>query len=62
MTRYSELVELAHSAARSAHSAANKEVAKELWQMAQEYQGKAGELGKPPEIGDPPTRIGKQSS
>jgi len=30
--------------------------------MAQEYQAKAGELGNPPDIGDPRTQIGKQSS
>jgi hypothetical protein len=62
MTRYAELVELARSAAHNAHVAANKRVAIELWRMAQEYQAKAGELGNPPDIGDPPTQIGKQSS
>jgi hypothetical protein len=29
--------------------------------MAQEYQAKAGELGNPPEIGDPPTHISNSS-
>jgi hypothetical protein len=54
MTRYDELVELAHSAAHNAHAAAHKRVAAALWEIAQEYQAKAGELGKPPDIGDPP--------
>jgi hypothetical protein len=62
MTRYAELVDLAHSAAFDAYSATTKEVAAELWRMAREYRAKAGELGNPPNIGDPPSRIGEQSS
>ena len=62
MTRYAELVELAHSAAFDAYSATTKEVAAELWRMAKEYQVKASELGNPPDIGDPPAQVGKQSS
>jgi hypothetical protein len=62
MTDYSKLVELAHSAARNAHAAGNKRVAAALWEIAREYQAKAGELGDPPDLGDPPSRIGEQSS
>jgi hypothetical protein len=62
MTRYAELIELAYSAARNAHSATTKDVATVLWNMAQEYRAKASEFGNPPDIGDPPSRIGKPSS
>jgi|SwirhirootsSR3_FD_contig_81_48529_length_760_multi_2_in_0_out_0_2 hypothetical protein len=62
MTRYAELVDLAHSAAFDAYSATTKEVAAELWRRAREYRAKAGELGNPPDIGEPPLRFGKPSS
>lgn len=55
MTRYSELVDLAYSAA-------TRDVAAVLWSMAKEYQAEAGEFGNPPDIGDPPSRIGERLS
>lgn len=57
MGRYVELVELAQICARNAHSAATQQVAEMLWQMAEEYRGKAAALGPAPEIGDPPGKI-----
>jgi hypothetical protein len=57
MQPYDDLVELAKECARQARFTANREVALELWRMAREYQTKAATLGKPPEIGAPPTRL-----
>jgi len=49
------------SAQLAGHAAAHKRVAAALWDIAQEHQAKA-ELGKPPDIGDPPSQVGKKSS
>jgi hypothetical protein len=56
MRTYSEALELALMSARNARSASNKQVARELWKIAQEYQAKAAKLdnGRLPNIGDPP--------
>jgi hypothetical protein len=45
--------------ARNAHRASNKQVARELWKMAEEYRAKAADLdnGMLPDIGDPPPRL-----
>jgi hypothetical protein len=42
--------------ARCARGASNKQVARELWKIAQEYQAEAAELDsdRVPDIGDPP--------
>ena len=56
MQTYEELAELARICARNAHLASGKEVRRELWQMALEYQQKAAKIdgGQLPEIGKPP--------
>jgi hypothetical protein len=56
MHKYRDLVELAQMCAHNARSAATEEVARELWQMAEEYQAKAATLGSTPEIGAPPSK------
>jgi hypothetical protein len=40
----------------NAHLSSNKQVARELWRIALEYQAEAAKLGdgKLPEFGDPP--------
>jgi hypothetical protein len=42
--------------ARNAHLSSNKQVAHELWKMAQEYQFEAAKLddGRLPDLGTPP--------
>jgi hypothetical protein len=54
MRTYSEALELAIMSARNARLSTSKQVAQELWKMAQEYQAEAAKLGRMPEIGDPP--------
>jgi hypothetical protein len=51
---FSEGSELATMSARNARISTSKEVARELWKMAQEYQAEAAKLGRMPDIGDPP--------
>jgi hypothetical protein len=52
-----ELIELAEICARQARNTVNKDVARELWQMATEYRKKAAELdiSQLPDIGSPPS-------
>jgi hypothetical protein len=42
--------------ARNARLASNKQVARELWKMAQEYQAEVAKLGtgRVPDLGNPP--------
>jgi hypothetical protein len=51
-----EALNLAMMCARNAHLSSNKQVARELWKMAQEYQAEVAKLGngKLPDIGNPP--------
>jgi hypothetical protein len=61
MPTYAELVELAFICATDAHLAKTKEVALELWKLANEYRAKALALdsGKPINLGPAPPRLGK---
>jgi hypothetical protein len=45
--------------ARNARSASTKQVARELWKMAQEYQADAAKLGngRAPDLGSPPDSL-----
>ena len=54
MHTYSDVLELAIVSARNARLASTKQVAQELWKIAQEYQAEAAKLGEMPDIGDPP--------
>jgi hypothetical protein len=56
MRTYSEALELAVMSARNARLASNKQVARELWKMAQEYQAEVAKLGngRVPDLGNPP--------
>jgi hypothetical protein len=38
----------------NARLSTSKQVARELWKMAQEYQAEAAKLGKVPDLGNPP--------
>jgi hypothetical protein len=60
MRTHSEGLELAIMCARNARLSSNKQVAHELWNMAQEYQFEAAKLdnGRLPDIGDPPQGLG----
>jgi hypothetical protein len=44
---------------RCARGASNKQVARELWKIAQEYQAEAAKVDsdRVPDIGDPPARV-----
>jgi hypothetical protein len=55
MRTYSEALELAVMSARNARLASNKQVARELWKMAQEYQAEVAKLGNGgvPDLGNP---------
>jgi hypothetical protein len=57
MQTYANFVELANVCAKQAHITQVREVARELWRMALEYQSKAAALdsGKLPDIGPPPS-------
>jgi hypothetical protein len=57
MQTYDDLVELARQCAKQAHFTRNREVAREFWRMAIEYQQRAAKFdsGKAPDIGPPPT-------
>jgi hypothetical protein len=57
MHSYSEVLELAIMSARNARLASTKQVAQELWKIAQEYQAEAAKLGKMPDIGEPPQGV-----
>jgi hypothetical protein len=54
-----DVFELAVMSARCARGASNKQTARELWKIAQEYQAEAAKLngGKLPDIGDPPQGV-----
>jgi hypothetical protein len=56
MHTYNEALELAMMCARNARISSTKQVARELWKMAQEYQAEAGKLDNysMPVLGDPP--------
>ena len=56
MRTYYDVFELAVMSARCARGASNKQTARELWKIAQEYQAEAAKLngGTPPDLGDPP--------
>jgi hypothetical protein len=54
MHTYSEAFELAMMCARQSRLSTDKPVARELWKMAQEYQAEAANLGKMPNLGNPP--------
>jgi hypothetical protein len=56
---YDELAKLAQMCAINARMAKTKEVACELWKMAQEYQRRAADLdsGRLSDIGPPPDRL-----
>jgi hypothetical protein len=56
MRTYYDVFELAVMSARNARHASNKQTARELWKIAQEYQAEAAKLngGTLPDIGDPP--------
>ena len=59
MHTYSEVLELAMMSARNARCASTKQVARELWKIAQEYQAEAAKLdnGRMPDIGEPPQEL-----
>jgi hypothetical protein len=54
-----DVFELAVMSARCARGASNKQTARELWKIAQEYQAEAAKLngGTLPDIGDPPQGV-----
>jgi hypothetical protein len=54
MRTYSEACELAMMSARNSHHSTDKQVARELWKMAQEYQTEAAKLDRMPDLGNPP--------
>ena len=56
MRTYGEALELATICARNARISTDKDVARELWKMAQEYLAEVAKLdnGRQPELGDPP--------
>jgi hypothetical protein len=56
MRTFYDVFELAVISARSARGASNKQVARELWMIAQEYQAEAAKLDsdRVPDIGNPP--------
>jgi len=56
MRTYSEALNLAIMCARNAHHASNKQVARELWKMAEQYRAEVANLdnGRLPDIGNPP--------
>jgi hypothetical protein len=56
MRTYGEALELATMCARNARISTDKNMARELWKMAQEYQAEVAELdnGRLPELGSPP--------
>lgn len=63
MTRAdSEAAELARICAKQARIAGTREIAREFWRMALDYQKKAAALdsGKLPEIGPAPSWIGNR--
>jgi hypothetical protein len=65
MRTYREALELALMSARNARLTSDKQTARELWKMAQEYQTEAAKLGDGglPDLGDPPRGIeGLQNS
>jgi hypothetical protein len=49
-----DLVELAKLCARNSRISMSRVVARELWQMAKEYQAEAGKLGDVPQIDEDP--------
>jgi hypothetical protein len=57
MQTYRDLAELAQICAKQARFTTSRDVAHELWQLAQEYQKRAAEIdsGRPPDIGPPPS-------
>jgi hypothetical protein len=59
MRTYYDMFELAVMSARSARLASNKQVARELWKIAQEYQAEAAKVDsdRMPDIGDPPQGV-----
>ena len=56
MRTYSEALELAIMCARNARLTSNRQVARELWKMAQEYRAEVAKLGdgRVPDLGYPP--------
>jgi hypothetical protein len=60
MQNYNDLVELARICASHARQASTKQVAAELWRMADMYRTRAMALdsGKSIDIGPPPERLG----
>jgi hypothetical protein len=56
MQTYDELAEFACICARQAHFSSARDVAREFWRLALEYQQKAAAIdsGMPPDIGPPP--------
>ena len=56
MTTAADLEEVARVLAMQSHVTSRKQVAHELWRLAQDYQVRAGALGAGtlPDIGDPP--------
>jgi hypothetical protein len=59
MRTYYDVFELAVMSARCARGASSKQVAHELWKIAQEYQAEAAKLDsdRVPDIGEPPQGI-----
>ena len=57
MLTYDELAELAVMCAYNARIATSAAVAMELWSMAEEYQRKAAEFGRTPQLGEPPPLV-----
>ena len=59
MHTYSEALKLALMSARNARFTSNKQTARELWKIAQEYQAEAAKFdnGRMPDLGDPPQGI-----
>jgi hypothetical protein len=59
MRTFYDVFEVAVISARCARSASTKQVARELWEIAQEYQAEAAKLdsGRMPDIGDPPQGV-----
>jgi len=59
MRTYQEALQLAHMCAVNARLTTEKDVARELWKMAQEYQAEAAKLdsGTLPDLGPPPAGL-----
>ena len=64
MRTYKELFDLAMTCAKQAHITTSRDVARELWRMAVEYQREVAHLdgGTLPDIGEKPAHLRPEES